>query len=1004
MFDDDPDDAYSCKSHESEISDGGSYYSQRSRQSEYSRQSHRSRQSEYSRRSTITNPPEGYGLGRLMQRAVISVFAMGLLCICLYPELVQQGATGSVLEKEFVVKMPSKMRKAAAPSAEAEKDLEDIDSLAQLGFKTIKASSEPIDVNEPRKTMSIVDKIEDSLELDGETTPSIKINDSLSAKYTSKGSFNPKTTEGPTLEALKAVTETLKVRIIDEPNAASTSSLDALVITAPEDLVKVTKANSKPVVTHEQRAVEEPSVLEKALEVNNEMAVDRTSEEVHNQLGRDEEKAQMTLQRVDEPSQFQLEPEQDERKTDQSPQAIAKDGGYTHFQQDPQHLLLSEEIDQSEQPLEPPGDVENDNFQLGQQTQRQDEDHSRWRSQTSTENVDVEFSQQVEQKQLPTLKPRTISTASAGEEYFQGDEDESNESVVSHSESFLQGQQMPRQDEDQSRRPSQTKNVDVVFSQQVEQKPMSALKPRTITTANAGDDYFQGGEDETNDSVAGNSERIQSQEADPLSTQMRSYLQSRIPSHQLGSSMHISELPSFEFNSQLHGPSQSGRPSSPDATHMQICRAILDQGQRSTTIMEHESICLDEYGTTNALAQIFLSTFLTRQAQSQGINIYYQHNCGRHRPNVSLIQELLPSPLLFNENLFQPMGRENLESFCQDVSRNGGSEGLSPIDIMLWNTDISRQQRNLRRIVRGRSWRRRKLQNQRPLSIMELYVPIIHENLVKASRHAREVDGALIAGYGVLKLTPDVVDQPVTRGRAAIILSCMDIDCQDHSIVPYFNYLMLIPHSVHVVDLVITKKCEDHELCKRYAYDFASNIRQFSPGAKVELIVANPSAADSFARLVEAEHVICGPGWGLPCIFPALSRSAEHGRVTLLEGDSQEQRYILSMLRFPFAHPVHVPRGRLLAERVGAYENNPSGMTQIAQSSPHPSTGSCRFLRGKVGNWVQDMDYAARSAQYRTPLRHYSGNAENLFQKNVKNGNYGDLKYRPPTTYRWEEN
>jgi GDSL/SGNH-like Acyl-Esterase family found in Pmr5 and Cas1p len=626
-----------------------------------------------------------------------------------------------------------------------------------------------------------------------------------------------------------------------------------------------------------------------------------------------------------------MEPEQDEGQPDQSPQSKAKDRGYTNLQQDPQHLLLSQKADQSERPLQSPGNAEDHNFQQGQQMLIQDIDQSRQPSQTSTKNADGEFSQQVEQKPMLTLKPRTITGANAGDDYFQGSEDESNGMAVSHPESFL------------------------------------------------------------------------SQQADALSTQMKSYLQSRIPYHQLGPSMHINELPSSEFNSQLQGPLQSGRPSSPDASHMQICQAILYHGQSSNTIMEDESICLDEYGTTNALAQIFLSTFLTRQAQSQGINLYYQHNCGRHRPNSSLIQELLPSPLLFNDDLFQPMGRENLESFCQAVSKNGGLQGLSPIDIMLWNANTSRQRRSLKIIVRGRPWKKRRLQNQRPVSMMELYVPIIHENLVKASRRAREVEGALVAGYGVLKLTPDVVGQPVARGRAVIVLSCMDIDCQDHSIVPYFNYLVLIPPSIQVVDLVITKKCEDNQLCKEYAYGFASNIRQFSPGAKVELIVANPSAADSFARLIEAEHVICGPGWGLPCIFPALSRSAEHGRVTLLEGESQEQRYILSMLRFPFVHPVHAPRGRLLAERLGAFENNPTEMTRIAQISPLPSTGSCRFLRGKVGHWVQDMEYAARSAQYRTPLRHYSGNAENLFQKNVKNGKYGDLRFRPPTTYRWEE-
>jgi hypothetical protein len=271
MFDGDPDDAYSVQSHESEVSDGGSYYSHRSRQSQRSRQSEYSRQSQYSRYSTSINPPEGYGLGRIMQRAVFSVFAMGLLCICLYPELVQQGtATGSVLKKEFVVKLPSKIRKTAAPvSTEAEEDLEDIDSLASLGFKTVKASSEPVAENEPRKTTTIVDDtIEDGVELDGETMPSIKINDSLSAKV-NEVTAKPKTTERPTLEALEALMETLKTKITDESGETSTLSADALALTAFEALIKLTKANAKTSGTHEHLAVEEPGIL-----VGNELRVE----------------------------------------------------------------------------------------------------------------------------------------------------------------------------------------------------------------------------------------------------------------------------------------------------------------------------------------------------------------------------------------------------------------------------------------------------------------------------------------------------------------------------------------------------------------------------------------------------------------------------------------------------------------------------------------------------------------------------------------------------------
>ena len=47
------------------------------------------------------------------------------------------------------------------------------------------------------------------------------------------------------------------------------------------------------------------------------------------------------------------------------------------------------------------------------------------------------------------------------------------------------------------------------------------------------------------------------------------------------------------------------------------------------------------------------------------------------------------------------------------------------------------------------------------------------------------------------------------------------------------------------------------------------------------------------------------------------------------------------------------------------------------------------------------MKYA-QHAQYRTPLSHYSGNSEKFFRQKVQEG-FWNMRYRPSTTYRWEE-
>jgi len=77
-------------------------------------------------------------------------------------------------------------------------------------------------------------------------------------------------------------------------------------------------------------------------------------------------------------------------------------------------------------------------------------------------------------------------------------------------------------------------------------------------------------------------------------------------------------------------------------------------------------------------------------------------------------------------------------------------------------------------------------------------------------------------------------------------------------------------------------------------------------------------------------------------------------------------------------------------------------MMSFAASQPRREEGECRSLRGRVGMWVQDMEYAA-TAQYKHPLNEsYSGITDAYFQEQVKEGKT-DLKYRTPTTYRWSE-
>eukprot|EP00957_Ditylum_brightwellii_P144705 11023837-Ditylum_brightwellii.AAC.1 len=63
---------------------------------------------------------------------------------------------------------------------------------------------------------------------------------------------------------------------------------------------------------------------------------------------------------------------------------------------------------------------------------------------------------------------------------------------------------------------------------------------------------------------------------------------------------------------------------------------------------------------------------------------------------------------------------------------------------------------------------------------------------------------------------------------------------------------------------------------------------------------------------------------------------------------------------------------------------------------PFNEEKQCRFLRGRVGTWEQDMESASQF-QYPNTLRHYVGQASLYFKPTDK------TPYRLPTTYRWQE-
>mmetsp|Transcript_28541 Transcript_28541/g.42178 ORF Transcript_28541/g.42178 Transcript_28541/m.42178 type:complete len:870 (+) Transcript_28541:29-2638(+) len=420
-------------------------------------------------------------------------------------------------------------------------------------------------------------------------------------------------------------------------------------------------------------------------------------------------------------------------------------------------------------------------------------------------------------------------------------------------------------------------------------------------------------------------------------------------------------------------------------SHYEICKSII-VAKESKLIEEVQDICLNEFDPALALAQIFLSAYLAQQGRLHGYGVEYAHKCGRFREEKKVMQEVLPQPLAMPAH--QSMPKDDLLQFCRVLVNHADSTHQSnPLKIFLWETNLFQTE------------------SQEQISMMERLLPIINENLYEASLQSRFYKSALTAGYGVLKDRDSKSDR-IAVGRAVVYIPCRDVHCNDFAVVPYIHFLMHIPLSVHIVDIIICRQCiVNNQGCAKYANDFASTFRQFSPNMSVEVIVANPSSPDIIARLLEAEHVLCASGFGMQCLFPSLAR--KYGRITLFDLDKNqagEESASSFVTRLPPSVLSHVnpPISLFAVAFFSSFQGHLDAVTSFSQRPPAKQSGDCRFFRGRFGKWSQNMVYADH-AQYRTALRHYSGEADQLFRRKVHQGLHGEMKFRPPTTYRWDE-
>ena len=229
-----------------------------------------------------------------------------------------------------------------------------------------------------------------------------------------------------------------------------------------------------------------------------------------------------------------------------------------------------------------------------------------------------------------------------------------------------------------------------------------------------------------------------------------------------------------------------------------------------------------------------------------------------------------------------------------------------------------------------------------------------------------------------------------TNDEAIIYLSCKkemceDVENSDALAMPFYIYSTEIPRHVASIQVVAASDCvKNAEGCREHGQALAGFLDQYYPRTLVEYIEETSTFA-AYARMINANYLVCPPGTG--CVLPAI---AQLGHSSLVGNPNLVPWMNLIPTELvwnsTFLHYQEVPVSPLEDMDFAVFLNK----------IPPGKIGQCRSLRGRLGSWDQDLDHASEF-QYKTPIRHYVGEADLRFEPTP------ELPFRPSTTYRWKE-
>ena len=378
-------------------------------------------------------------------------------------------------------------------------------------------------------------------------------------------------------------------------------------------------------------------------------------------------------------------------------------------------------------------------------------------------------------------------------------------------------------------------------------------------------------------------------------------------------------------------------------SYVHLCRELLDRKQHmrlATQYLVHESseVC-NSPDSFQSLTTMMISSIVAHAGSL--LRISYQHKCSPPEYiKTATIQQLLPAHL----SIAKGIGMDAVLDRCSACAT---------------------QPRDAKSVIECFGFPVPGPMASDPVGAIRMIPPFRH-NIEAAVNKVRVLEAG---------------DRPPTNAGVVIYLDTDTEMGTDVYQVPMKYYAEIIPRDISTISIVVSERCATCDDLSAFTKEY---LHMMYPTAKIEIELVSGSAI-AYARVMEAPFNICSPS--MFCLLPSLFKEFSHKSHIIM-------------------HPHLYPWYKFLASETGERLNKSiflrddlavrpvvalNDMKAFLFEQAEPLSAACVDLRGRLGEWTQDLEYG-KFAQYVTPLKR--------FQK-FDFTPTSEMPYRLATTYRW---